>query len=151
MKRVGIIVGIVLIAVAYIVGFWPQHQQAQQARRQLTVVTTQLDQAQGKLRLATLQNRLLALIGKTSAKDYGQASAISTQFFNAVRQEEMRRSDEPGVKMALDSILKQRDTVTSDLAKGDASALDVLNGLEGTMFKLVDQSLGEAGAAGGGS
>lgn len=146
MKRAMLIIGIVLIGAAYLGGFWPQYQKAQQARRQLTSVTEELNQAQGKLDLCRLQVRLLALIGKTSVKDYGQASALSTQFFNGVRREEGRQS-EPGVKSALQSILSQRDTVTSDLAKGDASALGVLNTLEGTMFNIVQQSLGVASAS----
>lgn len=145
MKRAGIIVGVLLIGAAYVFGFWPQYQKARQAQQQLAAVTAELDQAQAEVRLCGLQDHLLALIGKTSAKDYGQASALSTQFFDGVRDEAARRTD-PQVKAALESILGQRDVVTSALAKGDPSALGLLNGLEGTMFKLVDQSFGGTGA-----
>ncbi|HVB99218.1 MAG TPA: hypothetical protein VNJ12_07805 [Candidatus Dormibacteraeota bacterium] len=150
MKRAGVIVGIILIGVAYVVGFWPQHQKAQQTQRQLDAVTIQLEQAQAELRLYGLQHRLLGLIEKTSAKDYGAASALSTQFFDQVRNEEMRRT-EPQVKAALESILNQRDSVTAGLAKGDPGTLGVLNALEGVMFNLVDQAPGGAGTAGAGS
>jgi type II secretory pathway pseudopilin PulG len=146
MKRAGIIliVGILLIGAAYVAGFWPQYQKARQAQRQLAGVTDELNQAQSKLRLCRLQNRLLALIGKASSNNFGQASPLSTEFFNQVREEASRRS-EPQIKAALESILQQRDVVTADLAKGDPASVSVLNRLEGTMFTLVDNALKETG------
>lgn len=146
MKKAGIIIGILLIGAAYLVGFWPQHQRAQQAQRQLENVTVQLDRAQSELRLYGLQHGLLALIAKTSAKDYGAASVLSTEFFNGIRAEQASQTA-PQVKTALASILSQRDTVTADLAKGDPNTLNVLNSLESTMFAVVDESVKGAGAS----
>lgn len=146
MKRAGIIliVGVLLIGAAYVAGFWPQYQKARQAQRQLAGVSDELNQAQSTLRLCRLQNLLQTLIGKVSSNDYGQASPLSTEFFNQVREEASRRSD-PQVKAALESILQQRDTVTADLAKGDPASVSLLNQLEGTVFSLVDNALQETG------
>lgn len=145
MKRVIVIIGLLLIVAAYVFGFWPQYQDARQARTELQSVTQQLNQARAKLGLCALQQPLLALIKQASAKNYGDAATLSTQFFNQVNEQTQQQTD-PGVKAKLSSILKQRDVVTSDLAKADPASVTVLNGIEGTMFALVDQALRGSGA-----
>ena len=140
MRRVVVIIGLLLIVAAYVFGFWPQYQDAQQARMEMQSVTQQLNQAQAKLGLCALQQRLLAVIQQASAKNYGDAATLSTQFFNQASEESQRQID-PNVKAKLASILKQRDTVTSDLAKADPASLTVLQGIGSTMFTLVDQAL----------
>ena len=140
MRRLVVIIGLLLIVAAYVFGFWPQYQDARQARMELQSVNGQMHQAQARLALCVLQQRLLALIQQASAKNYGDAATLSTQFFNQV-SEESRRQTDPGVKAKLSSILKQRDAVTSDLAKADPASVTLLNGIESTMFALVDQAL----------
>jgi FtsZ-interacting cell division protein ZipA len=147
MRRAGVIVGILMIVGAYFIGFWPQYQTSSKLRGQLQTATTQLSRLEAQVGLSRLQQDLLGVIRQTSAKNYGDASTLSTHFFNEVSQEEARQT-QPRAKAALQSILAQRDVVTSDLAKGDASALGVLNDLENTMFKLLNEFLGESGGSG---
>lgn len=144
MKRAVVIIGLLLIVAAYVFGFWPQYQDARQARAELQSVTRQLNQAQANLGLCALQQRLLALLQQASAKNYGEAATLSTQFFNQVNKEAQSQTD-PTVKGKLSSILKQRDVVTSDLAKADPASVNVLNGIEGTLFALIDQALRGSG------
>jgi type II secretory pathway pseudopilin PulG len=146
MKRAGVMIGIFLIVAAYVYGFWPQYQKARQAQRDLAAATGQLAHAQSELRLCALQARLLAIIGQASDRNYGNASVLATPFFDQVRREADQQS-EPQAKAALESILAQRDAVTSDLAKGDPGSLNVLEGLENTMFNLVERTLNITGAA----
>ena len=145
MRRAVVIIGLLLIVAAYVFGFWPQYQDARQARMELQSVTRQLNQARAELGLCVLQQRLLAVIQQASAKNYGDAATLSTQFFNQASEESQRQID-PSVKAKLSSILKQRDAVTSDLAKADPASLDALQGIEGTVFALVDQALKGTGA-----
>lgn len=148
MKRAVVIIGIVLIAAAYLFGFWPQYQKAQRAEKQLEAVTSALASARAQVRLCRLQQNLLGMVSQTSQKNYGLASTLSSKFFNAVRDELPRQTD-PKVTMALQSILRQRDPVTSALAKGDPSAVGLLQPMEKTMFQAVDESLGTTGNAAG--
>ena len=140
MKRAGIIIGIVLIGIAYILGFWPQYQKVQHAQSQLLEVTTELDSAHSQVGLFVLQHDLLAVIRQAGQKNYGQASTLSTKFFDAVRDELPRQTD-PKVKSALQSILQQRDAVTSALAKGDPDAVALLDPIETTMFQTIGETM----------
>jgi site-specific recombinase len=143
MKRAGIIIGIVLIGIAYVLGFWPQYQKAQESRRQVQQMTAELVGAQAQVRLYQLQNSLIAVVRQANQKNYGQASTLSTKFFDEARAEAERQSD-PKVKAALQSILQQRDAVTAALAKGDPSALGLLEPLDTTMFQIVNEMPGSS-------
>lgn len=138
MKRAGIIIGIILIGVAYVLGFWPQYQKAQASQRQVAEMSAELTAAQSRVRLYQLQNSLIAVVRQTSQKNYGEASKLSTKFFDDARIEVQRQTN-PKVKTALESILQQRDAVTAALAKGDPSALGLLEPLATTMFQAVNQ------------
>lgn len=147
MRRAGVILGILLIVGAFFVGFWPQYQTARKVRGQLKTATTQLSRLEEQVGLSKLQQDLLGIIRQTSDKNYGNAASLSTHFFNEVSQEQERQT-QPQVKASLQSILAKRDAVTSHLAKGDPSALGVLNDLENTMSKLLNRSLGNSGGIG---
>ena len=146
MKRALTVIVIVLIAVAYGLGFWPQYQKAQKAQSDLKTVSAEMGVLQGQVRLCRLQDSLLALVKSTTEKNYGDAGAISTGFFTAVGDEVSRQTD-PQVKAGLTSILQQRDAVTAALAKGDPSALTLLQPIQNTMFQIVNRALGGPGAA----
>jgi hypothetical protein len=143
MKRAGIIIGIVLIGIAYLFGFWPQYQKAQESRRQLAQMNIEFTGLQAKVRLYQLQNSLIAVVRQTNQKNYGQASTLSTKFFDDARAEVERQSDSK-IKAALESVLQQRDAITAALAKGDPSALGLLEPLETTMFQIVNEMPGNA-------
>ena len=140
MKRTGIIVGVVLIGIAYVLGFWPQYQKVQMAREQLEQADKELAGAQARNGLYRLQHELLAVMRQTNQKNYGQASTLSTKFFDSVLDELPRQAD-PKVKTALQSILQQRDAVTSALAKGDPGALGLLEPIETTMFQTISETM----------
>jgi hypothetical protein len=146
MKRALTIIVIVLIAAAYGAGFWPQYQKAQRSERELKTVSAEMGVLQSQVRLCRLQDFLLALVKSTTEKNYGDAATISTGFFTAVGDEVSRQSD-PQVKAGLTSILHQRDAVTAALAKGDPSALGLLQPIQNTMFQMVNRALGGPGAA----
>ncbi len=145
MKRVLTVIVIVLIAVAYGLGFWPQYQKAQKAQSDLKTISAEMGVLQGQIGLCRLQDFLLALVKSTTEKNYGDASVISTGFFTAVGDEIPHQTD-PQVKAGLASILQQRDAVTAALAKGDPGALGLLQPIQNTMFQIVNRSLGGPGA-----
>lgn len=146
MKRAGIIIGIILLLAAYVFGYWPEHQANLRLRQQLKEVSARLDEAQSRMYLCRLHVHLLAILRQTEARNYGNASSLSSSFFDEVRDHVSSATD-PHVKSALQSILQQRDAVTSALAKGDPNSLALLKPLEDTMFSLVDQAYGDAHTA----
>lgn len=136
MKRAAIIIGIVLIGIAYVVGFWPEYQKVQSTQNQLKAVTTELSNAQAQTGLYRLQHQLLAVVRETNQKNYGEASKSATKFFDSVR-EQLPRQNNPKVKKTLQSMLQERDAVISALAKGDPSALTLLQPMENSMFQTI--------------
>ena len=132
MRQVLVVLVVLLIAGAFVAGYWPQREkltQAQaetvEARRQLAEARAQLDQAEAKARLGRLFGQFLALEDAVLASDYAGAQALSSAFFNAVREEADRTGD-ASVRTALDATLMRRDTVTAGIARGESSVRDTL-------------------------
>ncbi len=137
MKRLGWILFLLLLAVAYLAGYWPQHRNFREAQDKFNAVSARLADAESRIRLCKLQNDLIALVRKTAEKNYGEAQAVSTKFFDKVVAE-ARQTEDQKLKSSLESILQSRDAVTAALAKGDSSARDLLLPLEKALHDLVE-------------
>lgn len=125
MKRAIFIAVVVVVGLAYLAGYWPQHQQLTDARGQLSETQTKLAAAEARIRLGDVLGRLLALSDAVAAKNYGQAAALSSSFFDAV-QSEASRASQPEVTATLQEILKARDRVTTAIAGTDPALAAVL-------------------------
>ena len=100
MRKVLVVLVVLLIAGAFVAGYWPQREklieaQAEtvEARRQLAETRAQLDQAEAKARLGRLFGQFLALEDAVLASDYAGAQALSSSFFNAARGEVGKTAD----------------------------------------------------------
>jgi hypothetical protein len=142
MKKYFAILVIVLAGLAYLAGYWPEHQRRQALEGQVTSLQVQLAEAQARVRLGSLLGQLLATEDAVSAQNYGQAQALSSQFFDAVRAETTRTAAGP-FKDALDKVVPMRDPVTASLTRGDPQALTLLRDAE----TLVRNALGFPRAA----
>ena len=136
MKRMLAVLVVLLVAGAFAAGYWPQRQsrvqaqaEAAEARRQLSEVRDELAQAQVKARLGRLFGQFLALEDAVLAANYADAQALSSPFFDQVR-EEAAKTGEASVRTALDATLMRRDTVTAGIARGESSVRDVLVPIE---------------------
>ena len=132
MRKLLVVLVVLLIAGAFVAGYWPQREkliQAQaetvEARRQLAETRTELDQAEAKARPGRLFGQFLALEDAVLASDYAGAQALSSSFFNAAREEAGKTGD-ASVRTALDATLMRRDTVTAGIARGESSVRDAL-------------------------
>ena len=118
MKRIWLGVGATLIVLAYLGGFWPQHQQLTASQALVGTLQNQLAVAEGRIRLGQVLGQLLRLSDAVRAKNYGEAATLSSAYFDSVREEASRASAEGTA--ALTIILKSRDQVTTAIAGTDA-------------------------------
>ena len=124
MKKYVAISVLVLLAVAFFAGYWPEHQRRVAAEDQVGTLLQQLSDAENRVRLGNLLGQLLTLTDVVSDKNFGQAQGYSTAFFDGLLAESAR-SQAP-FKPALDELLQVRDQVTAGLTRGDPATIDVL-------------------------
>jgi hypothetical protein len=116
-----ILVGVVLLLVAFSAGFIPQYTKGKRLERELSELRHEnsLAQLRDLAGLAYLQ---------ASQKDYGLASATSTSFFDRAREVANQTPDSSGRK-PLENLLSLRDQITAELAKGDPGVVSDLQTL----------------------
>ena len=90
MKRYFVILVIVFTGLAYLVGYWPEHQGRKALEGQVASLQVELAEAQARVRLGGLLGQILAAEDAVFAQNYGQAQALSSKFFDAVRAEATR-------------------------------------------------------------
>ena len=125
MKRAITIAVLVVVALAYIAGYWPQHQRLTDAQAQLQETQNRLAVAEGRIRLGEVLGQLFRLSDVVAAKNYGEAATLSSSFFDSVRVE-ASRADKPDVMATLQAILNTRDQVTTAIAGMDLSLSTLL-------------------------
>jgi len=137
MKRYFAVLVVLLAGLAYLAGYWPEHQRRQALEGQVASLQVQLAEAQARVRLGGLLGQLLAAEDAVSAQNYGQAQALSSAFFDAVRAE-VARTAAGTFKDPLEKVVGMRDPVTASLTRGDPQALTLLRDAE----TLVRNALG---------
>jgi hypothetical protein len=139
MKRLGFILLAALLVVVYVIGYWPQHSQLQKTESKLQSVSSQLADAQARLQIYSLSDRLVRLIDKVEEKNFGDAQKFSSEFFDQVRAEMTQTNDEHR-KSVLQSILNERDAVTAGLTNGASATTEVLHQSLRELRPLVDSA-----------
>ena len=116
-----ILVGVVLLIVAFSAGFIPQYTRGKRLERELSEV-------RHENRLAQLRDLAGLAYLQASQKDYGLASGTSTSFFDRAREVANQTPDSSGRK-PLENLLSLRDQITAELAKGDPGVVSDLQTL----------------------
>lgn len=130
---------LVLIATAFVAGYWPQRQRWVAAEADNAFLRSQVASLEDRVRLARLHGELLNLIDAVTAMNYGQAQTLSSAFFDNVR-DEAGRTQNADFRAALQNGLGSRDEVTGALAKGDPSILEALRRLEQRLREVLGYS-----------
>jgi hypothetical protein len=136
MKRVVVIAIIVLVGLAYIGGYWPEHRRAADAQAAIDALRPQLADAQARVRLAEVLGQQLRLADAIAVRNFGEASGLSSAFFDRVQQE-MAQTTAPNVRDALAAIQQTRDQVTTAIARTDPSVADVLRQQQMTLRRAL--------------
>jgi hypothetical protein len=134
---------IILLAIAYVGGYWPEHQHLQEARRNLAQTQQRLAQAQDAARISHMENELLNVIDQTQAQNYGEAQKSSGQFFDDLNSETSSFPASPYIS-ELKTIVARRDAVVSGLARADASTLSSLRQSLNDLRKITEQANAQA-------
>jgi hypothetical protein len=140
MKRAVIIAAVVVVALAYLAGYWPQRRQLADVRSQLLDTQTRLAAADLQNRLGDLLGRLLALSDAVADRNYGEAAARSSSFFDAVRTE-ASQAGRPEATTTLQNILSARDQVTTAIAGADPALPSVLKQQERELRRALGYPL----------
>ena len=141
MKRILAVVAVVVVALAYLAGFWPQHRQLTVARTENLGLQQRLAEAESRVRLAAVLGQLLRLSDAVTTRNYGEAATLSSSFFDSVRAE-AARPNPPAVTEALERMLRTRDQVTSAIAQTDPSVSVSLKEHERTLRRALGYPVG---------
>lgn len=116
-----IILVLVLLVAVFLAGFLPSYFKAHR-------LELELRSARWEVQLAQLRDLASLTYFQANQKDYGLASATSTQFFDRTRAVANQAPD-ANVKGPLEELLRSRDQITAELAKGDPAVLNELQAL----------------------
>jgi hypothetical protein len=110
-----------VLALAFLLGFVPQYLQKRQAQRELAVSIE-------KLKLSELRDLAGLMLLESLRQNYGVARDYSSQYFDKLR-ETSEGVNNPTLKISLQKLLNDRDTVTSALSKADPASASQLQGM----------------------
>jgi hypothetical protein len=125
MKKLLVLLVVVLIAAAYLAGFWPERQRRLALEGEVQILDRRVQEAESRVRMGTLLGELQGLMETVGQKNYGQAQPLSSSFFDHARAES-GRTPQPAFKDALEGVLAMRDPVTAALAQGDPAVIEHL-------------------------
>ena len=110
-----------VLALAFLLGFVPQYLQKRQAQRELAVSIE-------KLKLSELRDLAGLMLLESLRQNYGVARDYSSQYFDKLR-ETSEGVNNPTLKISLQKLLNDRDTVTAALSKADPASASQLQGM----------------------
>lgn len=127
-RKIGLIVGGVLIVAAFLLGFVPQYMKSRALDHQLVAVRQQLNLEREKSQMDGLGLLCGHVYLETNLKNYGLAGRYSTKFFDGV-QAMMSQELDSSRQSFLQEMLAQRDVITGGLAQGNPGTLSAVQDL----------------------
>ena len=131
-----IAVAVLVVLAAFVAGYWPQHQRGATLQTDNDAMRERIVLLENRARLSVIHAMALDAIDEVAAMNYGQAQQLSSSLFDEIRAE-LNRTTGSQYREALQGGLNRRDTSTSALATGDASALEPLRELEKQMRQVL--------------
>lgn len=124
-KRVIAGVVVLVIGLAYVAGYWPEHRQRVALEADAAVLRERLDDSEARVRMGRLLGEILNIKEAVVSLNYGNAQQLCSTFFDGVRAEaSITRGS--AFRSALEAVLQVRDQVTAALARGDQAAVEPL-------------------------
>jgi hypothetical protein len=126
-RKIGLIVGGVLVLAAFLLGFVPQYLKGKALDNQLGAARQQLNSEREKSQMDELGLLCGRVYLETNLKNYGLAGQDSTKFFDGVQA--MSQAPDSNRQSFLQETLAQRDAITGGLAQGDPGTLSAVQDL----------------------
>jgi hypothetical protein len=143
MKRV-LTAGLFLLlalAAAYGLGAWPERNRALAAEAEVARLTEEVAGLDAQVRLGRVLGDALRLSDALVVQNYGEAAALSSGYFDRLRDEAAMTS--PGdVRDTLTTLLRTRDQVTSAIARAEPSAAQTIRAQELAIRTLLGYPVG---------
>lgn len=131
------IVGGVLFAAAFLLGFVPQYLKGRALDNQLSAARQQLNLEREKSHMDELGLLCGRVYLETNLRNYGLASQYSTKLFDGV-QARMSQTPDANPQSFLQQTLAQRDAITGGLARGDPGTLSAVQDLFKRALEAAD-------------
>ena len=93
---------VLLVAGAYVAGYWPEHRRLVAAREQVAALETRINHAEAQNRLAAILGQLLQLVDAVESRNFGEAAQQATTYFDSAATESLAVTEagsKPGVSM----------------------------------------------------
>ncbi len=142
MKRILVAVVVLLIGIAYLIGFVPERQRRLELEGEVASLQARVADAEARGRVCELYARAHGLIDVVAQHNYGLAVQSSTAFFDGVRTESSR-TNLPAARAALQAVLGMRDSVTRTLTNSDPVSLDQLRRAAELLRSTLENQPGE--------
>lgn len=134
--RVWLLIGIVLLASAYMAGFWPERQRSREARDQAERLEVRVAELEARVRLGEILGLLLRLSDAVVARNYGDASDHATAYFDRVAAE-MSAEGQAGALAVLQTVHQTRDRVIAALARTEPMVIETLREQEHALRRAL--------------
>ena len=123
-----LILWLVLLLVGFLAGFVPQYNKVRRLGSELESVKQQFSSCQLGGRLAQLRDTAALMYLEATRQNYGIAGEHSTRFFDQAKQLAEETSD-GALRTSLQELLRSRDVITAELAKGNSAVVPELQSL----------------------
>jgi hypothetical protein len=130
---------VLLLVVAFLLGFFPQYLRARRIEQQLQESGQQLAQCRLQNELSQVRDLSSMMYFETTRKNYGVAGGYASQFFDRT-QSVANTVQDAKLGNALREVLNSRDPVTAGLAQGDPGVLSELQAVLGKIFEATKAS-----------
>jgi hypothetical protein len=129
---------VVLVVGAYVVGQGPERRRRLAVEGEGEILRRRLELAEARVRLCALLGEVQRVMQAVSARNYGQARALSSRFFDHALPE-LARTPEPAFRRALEDALGRRADVDAALAQARPKAMDPLRQVEARLKSALGQ------------
>lgn len=142
------LVVVVLLAVAWALGFWPERSVRNDLETRQEQLTRELAECQQRVRVASVLGRALLLRDAVMANNFGIAQGLSSPLFDAVREEAGRAAGTP-FQPALEEVQGLRDDVTTELTRADPRVQETVRRIELSLRAALGYGTGQEAVPGG--
>jgi hypothetical protein len=121
----GLLMAGIVAVLAFVAGYWPQHQKYLGALEELHASDQKMLAVQASQRIFYMENLMLQVLDLTAHQELKEAHKLASQFFLEVRAN-MARPDMAQYSNQLKAIAEKSDAIEAAIDKQDTASRDLL-------------------------